>query len=111
MGARNEVELTSFVYYPVDPSVPPLWRGRLAAVRNAAGHVTRFEDYDLFGNATRIVDPNGVVTERLFDALGRTHATTIKGVAGCDTSADVLCATPLVTTSTYFTAAGPIQSE
>lgn len=107
-GARTDVsDVTSYVYYPVDASVPSVLRGRLAAVRNAVGHITRWESYDVFGNATRIVDPNGVATEFTFDALGRSLQTTVKGVAGCDTVVDPLCATDLIETRTYRSSVGP----
>ncbi|HKS22370.1 MAG TPA: RHS repeat-associated core domain-containing protein [Thermoanaerobaculia bacterium] len=109
-GARTDVaDVTSFVYYPIDASVPATLRGHLAAMRNAAGHITRFEGYDAFGNVTRMVDSNGVATESTFDALGRPATTTLRGVSGCDTAADALCATDLVTTRTY-NPAGPLAS-
>ncbi len=111
-GPRTDVQdITSFVYYPVDPTVPALLRGRLAAARNAAGHTTRFESYDAFGNVTRQVDPNGVATEMTYDAFGRLTGSTLKGVAGCDTAADPLCATDLVTSRGYSPAAGPLSEE
>jgi len=110
-GPRTDVaDVTLFVYYPIDASVPATLRGRLAATKNAAGHVNRFESYDAFGNVLRAVDPNGVATESSFDALGRPATTTIKAVPGCDTTLDPLCATDLTTTRTYFPA-GPLQSE
>src|SRR6185369_13662638 len=97
-GPRTDVnDVTQFVYYPIDENVPAAWRGHLAAVRNAAGHITRYENYDAFGNAQRIVDPNGVATVLTFDHLGRALTTTVMGVSGCDTSADPLCATNLTT--------------
>jgi RHS repeat-associated protein len=108
LGVADE---TSFVYYPVDPTVPSLLRGRLAATKNAAGHVTRFESYDVFGNVTRVVDPNGVVRETTSDILGRPATSTVKAVSGCDTTADPLCATDLVTSRTYSPAAGPLSRE
>jgi YD repeat-containing protein len=103
--------VTSFVYYPLDPVVPALLRGHLAASRNAAGHVVRYEDYDLFGNATKIVDANGVVAALTFDALGRTATSTVKGVPGCDTGADPLCGTDLTSTWTYAPSSGPLQRQ
>jgi RHS repeat-associated protein len=102
-------DTTSYVYYPVDASVPALLRARLAATRNAAGHVTRYEDYDTRGNARRVIDPNGVVQTATFDALGRLVSSSTLGVSGCDTSADPLCATVLTTTRT-FSVAGPLES-
>lgn len=111
-GPRTDVtDLTRWVYYPVDNAVPAFWRGRVAAVRNAAGHDTRFENYDVFGNATRVIDANGVVTEMTFDPMGRLLTSTIKAVAGCDTNLDPLCATDLTTTRTYQSTYGPLGSE
>jgi YD repeat-containing protein len=109
-GPRSDItDATTFVYYPIDPAVPAGWRGQLAAVRNALGHVTRFENYDAFGNAQRVVDPNGVVTDTTHDALGRRTAMTLRGVTGCDTSADPLCATDVTATWSYA-AAGPLAT-
>ncbi|HEX7152948.1 MAG TPA: RHS repeat-associated core domain-containing protein [Thermoanaerobaculia bacterium] len=110
-GPRTDVsDVTTFVYYPADATVPPALRGRLAAVRNALNEITRYEDYDLFGNARRTVDARGVVNEAVYDALGRLTSTTLKALASCDTSLDPLCATDLTSTRTYY-GAGPILSE
>jgi RHS repeat-associated protein len=112
-GPRADIaDVASFVYYPVDATVlPATLRGRLAAVKNAAGHITRYENYDVFGNVTRTVDPSGVVTEMTFDALGRLLTSTIKGVAGCDTASDPLCATDLTAARTYSENTGPLATE
>jgi RHS repeat-associated protein len=111
-GPRSDLaDVTSYVYYPVDPSVPATLRGRLAAIRNAAGHITRYENYDVFGNATRIVDPNGVATEMTYDSLGRLLTTTIKAVPGCDTTKDALCNTDLAPSRTYKETSGPLETE
>lgn len=110
-GPRTDVtDTTTSVYYPIDSAVPASWRGRLAAVRNAAGHVTRFENYDVFGNAGRTVDPNGVATESTFDSIGRPLTSTLKAVPGCDTATDPLCATDIVSSLTYQPALGPLAS-
>jgi RHS repeat-associated protein len=111
-GPRTDVsDLTSLVYYPLDNAVPGAWRGQLAAVKNALGHISRYEDYDVFGHAATIVDPNGVITRLTFDALGRLATSTLAGMAGCDTSADPLCATDLTTTRTYAGTGGLLVSE
>jgi len=110
-GPRTDVsDVTQLVYYPLNNAVPATLRGHLAAVKNAAGHITRYEQYDVFGNLTRIVDPNGVATELTFDFLGRPLATTLKASAGCNTTADPLCATDLTTIRTYA-GAGALRSE
>lgn len=111
-GSRTDAaDVTLFVYYPVDSSVPALLRGRLAAVKQPDGLILHFETYDLFGNATRVVDPNGVATEIGSDLTGRPLSSTVKGVSGCDTSADPLCASDLTTARTYASSVGPMQSE
>jgi RHS repeat-associated protein len=111
-GPRTDAaDVTTFVYYPLDAAVPGAWRGQLAAVRNAAGHITRYEDYDVFGHAATIVDPNGVITRLTFDSLGRLATSTPAGVAGCDTDADPLCATDLTTTRSYAGTGGLLVSE
>lgn len=111
-GPRTDVaDVTQWVYYPIAAAVPPRLRGHLAAVRDAVGNVTRFEAYDAFGDATRVVDPNGVATESTYDTAGRLLTSTLKGVAGCDTAADPLCATDLVTQRTYSPPLGPLASE
>ena len=110
-GPRTSVsDVTTFVHYPVHESVPAGQRGHLAAVRDALGHITRYEDYDAFGNARRVVDANGVVEQRTFDALGRLTTSTIKAVPGCDAQADPLCGTDVTRTWT-FANAGPLRSE
>ncbi|MEA2416278.1 MAG: hypothetical protein QOI58_2935 [Thermoanaerobaculia bacterium] len=110
-GPRTDVtDTTTSVYYPIDTAVPATWRGHLAALRNAAGHITRFENYDVFGNAGRTVDPNGIATESSYDTIGRLITSTLKGVSGCDTGADPLCGTDIVNSRTYQPALGPIAS-
>jgi RHS repeat-associated protein len=111
-GPRTDVsDVTQYVYYPLDNSVSALLRGRLAAIRNAVGQIIRYESYDVFGNAGRVVDANGVATTATFDALGQRITTTINGVAGCDTSADPLCATDLTSVQTYVPSSGPLGSQ
>jgi RHS repeat-associated protein len=111
-GPHSDVaDITRWVYYPVNAAVPAFWRGRLAAVRDAAGNTTRFENYDVLGNPGRVVDPNGVATEYTYDALGRVLTSTLKAVPGCDTIADPLCATDLTTTRIYQPTYGSLASE
>lgn len=111
-GARANVQdIVDFVYFPIHSSVTPgTLRGRLAATRNALGHETRYEEYDDLGNATKLVDSNGVVTVNTYDRLSRMLTSTTKAVTGCDTVADPLCATDLATTRTY-TGSGPLATE
>jgi RHS repeat-associated protein len=120
-GPRTDAaDVTEYVYYPilipneyqqVNPPIPPTWRGRLAAIRNAAGHITTFQDYDVWGNAQTVIDHNGVMTELTFDALGRSLTSTVKGIGDCDTAMDPLCDEDLVTSRTFAATLGPVQSE
>jgi RHS repeat-associated protein len=111
-GPRTDVtDVTSFVYYPIDAAVPALNRGHLAAAENAAGHITRYENYDRFGNATRVIDPNGVVTESTYDLIGHIVTTTLKAASGCNTTADPLCATDLTSSRDYTPDTGPLTSQ
>lgn len=110
-GPRTDVDDTAlFVYYPLGSSAPATAKGRLAAVKNALGHITRYDAYDVFGHATSITDPNGVTTAFTYDALGRVLTSTLRGVTACDTGLDALCATDLVTTSHYANVTGPLDS-
>ncbi|HEX6641193.1 MAG TPA: RHS repeat-associated core domain-containing protein, partial [Thermoanaerobaculia bacterium] len=112
-GARTDVQdATAYVHYPVDDAVPALLRGRIAATKSAVGHIMmHYEDYDVFGNVLRIVDPNGVATEMTYDTLGRPLTTTTKAIAGCNTSVDPLCATDLIATQTYSASSGPLLRQ
>jgi RHS repeat-associated protein len=111
-GPRVDVaDITAYVYYPVDASVPQAARGKLAAVRNANGHITRFESYDVFGNVLERVDASGVRVTATFDQLGRPLTSTLKAVSGCDLTMDPLCGTDLTSTTSYSPASGPIHRE
>jgi YD repeat-containing protein len=111
-GPRTDVaDVTTYVYYPVDASVPATWRGLPAAVRNPAGHIVRFENYDVFGRPLRVIDANGVVTESTYDALGRLLTSTVKGVSECDTTVDSLCGTDIVTPQSYTSSTGPLAVQ
>lgn len=111
-GPRTDVaDVTTYLYYPIDASVPSTWRGLPAAVRNPAGHIVRFENYDVFGRPLRVVDANGFATESTYDTLGRLLTSTVKGIAGCDTAADPLCASDLVATQSYVLTTGPLAAQ
>jgi YD repeat-containing protein len=101
-GPRTDVtDVATFVYYPLNAVVPVRLRGKLAAMRNALGHTTRYETYDVFGSPKRVVDPTGVATETTYDGTGRLLTVTLKGVSGCDTAVDPLCGTDVTTTRMY----------
>lgn len=57
---------TQFSYYPDDDGDRGR-RGNVATITNAVGHVTRFTAYDLHGQPTQIVDPNGLVIGLTYD--------------------------------------------
>lgn len=107
-GSSDKVQ---YVYYPIDNAVSGVLRGRLAAVKDAAGLITRFEDYDAFGNARRVVDPNGVITESTYDGLGRRLTSKTKADGGCNTSDDPLCATDITSQSSYEAGGGPLATN
>ena len=57
---------TTTTYYADDD--PDLGRrGNVATLTNAANHVTRLTAYNLHGQPTQIVDPNGLVTDLTYD--------------------------------------------
>jgi len=59
-------KITTTTYYPDDD--PDMGRrGNVATVTNAANHLTRFAAYNLHGQPTQIVDPNGLVTDLTYD--------------------------------------------
>ena len=70
-GPRTDVnDVTAYTYYDAaDPCVG--CRGNVKTTTNAAGHVTTFDAYDVDGQPTRIIDPNGVVTTLSYDVRGR----------------------------------------
>ena len=57
---------TTTTYYADDE--PDMGRrGNVASITNAANHVTRITAYNLHGQPTQIVDPNGLVTDLTYD--------------------------------------------
>lgn len=44
--------------------------GNLSSIRNAAGHVTSYSNYDLNGRVSRITAPNGLVTDLSYTPRG-----------------------------------------
>jgi YD repeat-containing protein len=57
---------TTTTYYPDDD--PEMGRrGNVATVTNPAGHLTRYSAYNLHGQPTQIVDPNGLTTDLTYD--------------------------------------------
>jgi YD repeat-containing protein len=82
VGPRTDVfQLTTRTYYADSDSVPDR-RGRLARVVDPMGLTTTYDNYDVFGMARTITDPNGVVTQVVTDAKGRVTTSTSKAVSG-----------------------------
>ncbi len=81
-GPRTDVaDVTSQAYYPDDD--PDLARrGRLATTTDAVGLGTTLDDYDDFGTARTMTDPNGVLTRRETDDRGRVTSSTSVAVPG-----------------------------
>jgi RHS repeat-associated protein len=81
-GPRTDVaDVVTMAYYDdADPIADR--RGRLARTTDATGLTTTFDDYDAFGAARTVTDPNGVVTRRETDGRGRVVSSTSKAVAG-----------------------------
>jgi len=77
-GPRTDVtDITAFEYYPDTPD-QGYNRGRLKTVTDSTGGVTRYENYDLYGNPTKITDSNGRVTLNGYDLRGRLTSNTQK---------------------------------
>jgi RHS repeat-associated protein len=81
-GPRTDVsQVTSRTYYP-DADAMAYRRGRLAKVVDPVGLTTTYDNYDAYGTAKTITDPNGVATQVVTDARGRVTASISKAVAG-----------------------------
>jgi YD repeat-containing protein len=99
-GPRTDVtQHTNFGYYS-DTDSDLARRGQLQTITDAASHVTTyagdtspFNTYTLYGEPTSVADPNGVIADLSYDALGRLTTHTIKGVSGDPT--------PLITSLSY----------
>lgn len=62
IDAQGRDDITTFVYDAA---------GNLTSATNALGHVTQFAGHDANGRAASMTDPNGLVTNYSYDALGR----------------------------------------
>ena len=82
-GPRTDVsDLTTTDYYAPDESCAGGHygcRGQVKQVTNALGHVTRYDEYDAHGRATRIIDPNGLVTTFTYTPRGWLETRTVGG--------------------------------
>jgi RHS repeat-associated protein len=91
-GPRTDVaDVTSMTFYPA--SAPSIFDRGLPYQRiDAVGNTSTYQSYNIFGQPTVVVDPNGVVTTFVFDDKGRLETTTIQGTP------------PYTTTTMYDTA-------
>ncbi len=62
VNAQSQDDITTFVYDAA---------GNLTSTTNALGHVIQFAGHDVNGRPASMTDPNGLVTDFGFDALGR----------------------------------------
>ncbi|MEX1826807.1 RHS repeat-associated core domain-containing protein [Luteibacter sp. CQ10] len=68
-GPRTDV--TDVTHYAYDD------QGRLFTVTNALGQVTKYENYDLYGNPGKATDANGIVTLLTYTPEGWLQTTTV----------------------------------
>jgi RHS repeat-associated protein len=81
-GPRTEVaDITTRAYYP-DDDADLNRRGRLWRTTSPEGLITTFDDYDIYGTARRVTDPNNTITQLTTDARGRTTSVTRQPVTG-----------------------------
>lgn len=73
-GPRTDVE--DLTVYEYDN------QGNLASVRNPAGQIITYSDYDAHGRPGKIIDPNGIGTEYQYSLRGWVEAQTLRGSAG-----------------------------
>ncbi len=83
-GPRTDISDVTTTDYYADGDSDVNRRGRVSQVTDALGHVTTYSGYDLWGNATVVVDPNTVETDSTFDARDRLLETRINGPTTAD---------------------------
>jgi RHS repeat-associated protein len=81
-GPRVDVSDVETLTYYSDADADLNRRGRLQSITTAAGLVTTYSAYDVYGTPLSITDPNGVVTTIETDARGRTTAVVSQPVSG-----------------------------
>ncbi|MBV8172719.1 MAG: RHS repeat protein [Candidatus Eremiobacteraeota bacterium] len=99
-GPRTDLtQHTNFGYFS-DTDSDLLRRGQLHTITDTASHVTTYagdaspyNSYTVYGEPLSVTDPNSVIADLSYDALGRLTTHTIKGVSGDPT--------PLTTSLTY----------
>ncbi len=71
---------STFYSYYTEPNDAGGTVDDLRMLKNPAGHKTQFTSYDKLGNWLQMVDPNGIITTRSFDARQRLTSTTTAGL-------------------------------
>ncbi len=82
VGPRTDVNQTVARNYYADTDANLSRRGRFASTTNEVGLTSSFDNYDVYGTARLITDPNGVQTLVQTDGRGRATVTTNEAVAG-----------------------------
>jgi len=78
-GPRTEAaDVTTYTYYPNNDADLGK-RGNVAAITNAAGHVTSITAYNAHGQPLTIVDPNGLITTLTYDLRQRLTSRNVDG--------------------------------
>jgi YD repeat-containing protein len=78
-GPRADVsDVTTYTYYANDDANPGR-RANIATITNAAGHLTQITAYNVHGQPTTIVDPNGLTTTLAYDLRQRLTSRTVGG--------------------------------
>jgi RHS repeat-associated protein len=75
VAGPRPAQLSTMSYYPDNDSMFPDRRGRLsssfAQTQSPNGLTTTYDNYDIFGTAKKLIDPNGVETDKMTDGKGR----------------------------------------
>jgi RHS repeat-associated protein len=80
-GPRTDVnDTTALAYYPDTPVINNA--GRLNTSTDAAGLITTYAAYDIYGTAKNVTDANGVLATLTTDEKGRVAGKSIAPVAG-----------------------------
>lgn len=78
-GPRTDVnDVTTYAYYADDHAVTHN-RKQLRKVANALGQATLYSNYDAQGRPRRVTDPNGTVTDLIYDPRQRLTRITVAG--------------------------------
>ncbi len=80
-GPRTDVEdITTYSYYLSDDVAGRYRAGDLQSIRNAAGHITEFLEYDSNGRLTKIRDANNVISSLSHHPRGWLASLSVDGI-------------------------------